>query len=289
MAISRSWLFEAPLPHAPAAGELELSDREGNSGVTFRKFTQPFRTPWMQRAEQLLIQHIRRRRVDSNTAGRVFRQLTAKDLRAQGAQEKFGRPGRRPDIGNRHEVTLQGHGPFDDNKLAQLRKDLGDVGTVLLTVPFLSRIAEEQLKQLGQEQLKAHPGSHPTIIVRQTHAAPVFRQSHGETELEDELGADAMAAFMAGRRTPAWRAARDAAQREGAALVDYYLNHASIDPGATGRSGGTARGMARKSAGAELIRRAKTFPRTDLRRAAYRSVGEQLIVQGNADIHPGRR
>jgi hypothetical protein len=101
-------------------------------------------------------------------AGDEYQDLIARDLRARGLQEAFSRPGRRMDVGNRHEVTIEGrNGQFSTGKLNQLWLDMRDNGTVLLTVPRLSDQAASQLRRLaGQAQQEF--GKKIMVFVRET-------------------------------------------------------------------------------------------------------------------------
>jgi len=118
------------------------------STARFRNFQEPFRGQAAVRQQQIL----NLAKNDPKLAGRQFQQLVAEDLKAVDVQEMFPRPGRRPDIGVGHEVTLEGaSGPFSTTKLDQFWLDLRDRGQVLLTVPKLSKAAESQLLRLGAQ------------------------------------------------------------------------------------------------------------------------------------------
>ncbi|MEX2229028.1 MAG: hypothetical protein WEB13_05245, partial [Dehalococcoidia bacterium] len=130
-----------------------------------RVFAENFHTP-EARAEQASI--LGRTATDPQQAGRDYQDLVARDLRAQGLQEAFARPGRRMDVGNRHEVTIEGRdGPFGSQKLDQLWLDMRDNRVVLLTVPRLSAAARSQLGRL-QAQFQLETGERVIIIVRET-------------------------------------------------------------------------------------------------------------------------
>ena len=118
------------------------------STARFRNFQEPLRGHAAVRQQQIL----NLAKNDPKLAGRQFQQLVAEDLKAVDVQEMFPRPGRRPDIGVGHEVTLEGaSGPFSTTKLDQFWLDLRDRGQVLLTVPKLSKAAESQLLRLGAQ------------------------------------------------------------------------------------------------------------------------------------------
>lgn len=129
-----------------------------------RKFYHSLRRGLAERQQQIL----ELARHDPRQAGHQYQQLIAEDLRAVDVQEMFRRPGRRMDIGNVKEVTIEGwRGPFSTNKLDQLWIDLRDLGRVDLTVPKLSRAAEDQLMRL-KAQARQMLGREVSISIRET-------------------------------------------------------------------------------------------------------------------------
>lgn len=76
-------------------------------------------------------------------------------------------------------------------------------------------------------------------------------------------------------------AARQKANQQGAALVGHFISQLEK----SNSSGTAVRAQARLRAGAEMIRRAKKL-HNSLLVDAYRTVGQQLIDRGNADLHP---
>jgi hypothetical protein len=89
-------------------------------------------------------------KTDPIRAGRQYEDLVARDFPGgTEVQNKFGRPGRRMDIGTEHEATIEGRADgFSQGKLDQLWDDLADKRSVLLTVPRLSEVARDQLARL---------------------------------------------------------------------------------------------------------------------------------------------
>lgn len=77
-------------------------------------------------------------------------------------------------------------------------------------------------------------------------------------------------------------AARQKANQKGASLTRHFIDWLKSNP-----SGTAVRARARIRAGAEMIRLAKKLRDTFLVEA-YRTVGQQLINHGNADLHPSK-
>lgn len=78
-------------------------------------------------------------------------------------------------------------------------------------------------------------------------------------------------------------AARKKANQQGAALVRHFISQLEK----SNPSGTAVRARARLRAGAEMIRRANKL-RDPLLVNVYRTVGQQLIDRGNADMHPSK-
>jgi hypothetical protein len=133
--------------------------------------SEPLR-PSLQAAEREILNEIKNDQAAATRLGNRYRDLIDLDLQTvadpKRSPESFGRPGRRPDIGTSHEVTLEGmQEGFGGRKLDQLWRDLVQTQQIQLTVPHLSKEAIDQLRRLGA-QAEAELGKTVRIYVRQT-------------------------------------------------------------------------------------------------------------------------
>lgn len=151
------------LPHGRRAKRVDEPERRGGrpvGGGQFRRFSEPLRGEAAERQRQI----VELAETNPQQAGREYQELIAEDLGAVDVQEMFDRPGRRPDIGTGHEVTIEGwRGSFGSGKLDQLWLDMRDRGNVLLTVPRLSDDALDQLRRLTAQANDAF--DHDVLIV----------------------------------------------------------------------------------------------------------------------------
>lgn len=133
-----------------------------------RIFTEPLHGAGRDEHARLMAM-LERRGVDPKQAGYTYQGLVARDLGDVTAQGLLN-AGRTPwDVGNRHEVTLEGRSsPFGARKLAQLGALLRASGTLNLTVPRLSDPAQRQLRGLLTGLSRRQPRRHYGLIVRQT-------------------------------------------------------------------------------------------------------------------------
>jgi hypothetical protein len=127
----------------------------------FRLFTENLTDPRQTKVMKLA-------QSDPQAAGHQYQNLVAEDLGAPDVQEVFRWPKRRMDVGNRHEVTIEGrNGPLGAHKRDQLWADLQRFREIMMTVPWLSDAAQEQLLSLGA-QAEKELGEPVLIVVRQT-------------------------------------------------------------------------------------------------------------------------
>ena len=139
------------LPQGSKAKRMDEPERSGGRPVgagKYRRFNEPLRGAAAKRQQRILDLA----ETNPQQAGREYQELIAEDLGAVDVQEMFARPGRRPDIGTGHEVTIEGRtGSLSSKKLDQLWLDMRDRGNVLLTVPRLSGKANDQLRRLAAQ------------------------------------------------------------------------------------------------------------------------------------------
>lgn len=153
--------------HGPPDQELEAMLDRLLPPPLLRVFREPLHGAAAQAHARLMAQ-LAARGVDPKQAGYTYQSLVAQDLGDITAQGILN-AGRTPwDVGNRHEVTLEGRGPagFGARKLAQLGGLLQGSGTLNLTLPQLSPTARRQLGGLLRGLHR--PGQRYGLIVRQT-------------------------------------------------------------------------------------------------------------------------
>ena len=140
----------------------------GPPSSLLRVFTEPLHGAGRDEHAKLMAM-LERRGIDPKQAGYTYQGLVARDLGDVTAQGILN-AGRTPwDVGNRHEVTLEGrNGPFGARKLPQLGALLRDSGTLNLTVPRLSDPAQRQLRGLLTGLSRRQPHRRYGLIVRQT-------------------------------------------------------------------------------------------------------------------------
>lgn len=140
----------------------------GSPSPLLRIFTEPLHGAGQDKHARLMAM-LERRGVDPKQAGYTYQGLVARDLGDVTAQGILN-TGRTPwDMGNRHEVTLEGrNSPFGGHKLAQLGALLRASGTLNLTVPRLSDPAQRQLRGLLTGLSRQQPRRQYGLIVRQT-------------------------------------------------------------------------------------------------------------------------
>ena len=127
----------------------------------FRLFNENLTDPKQKKVMELALS-------DPQAAGHQYQNLIAEDLGAPDVQEVFRWPKRRMDVGNRHEVTIEGRdGPLGAHKMDQLWADLQRFREIMMTVPWLSDTAQGQLLRLGA-QAETELGEPVLIVVRQT-------------------------------------------------------------------------------------------------------------------------
>ena len=168
--------FSYPAPgrvHREAEQELaavlsQIDRMVGPPSSLLRVFTEPLHGAGRDENARLMAM-LERRGIDPKQAGYTYQGLVARDLGDVTAQGILN-AGRTPwDVGNRHEVTLEGrNGPFGARKLAQLGALLRDSGTLNLTVPRLSDPAQRQLRGLLTGLSRRQPHRRYGLIVRQT-------------------------------------------------------------------------------------------------------------------------
>ena len=132
-----------------------------------RPFQERLHSPAAQARQQQIIDDVAAGRLSPQAAGREYERLVAQDLRATDGQNRFGQPGRRWDVGSRHEITLEGMtGGFSTHKLNQFWFDFTRNGEVLLTVPRLSVQARDELARLLAQARTVRPDA--SLYVRET-------------------------------------------------------------------------------------------------------------------------
>ncbi|WP_407572543.1 hypothetical protein [Deinococcus altitudinis] len=136
-----------------------------------RVFSEPLHGPGAAEHARLMAL-LNGRRVDPRQAGYTYQSLVARDLGDIAVQGVLHAGRTLWDVGNRHEVTLDGRsGPFDSRKVAQLARLLRASGTLNLTVPQLSDPARRQLQSLLTRLSQGRPRQRYGVIVRQTSPA----------------------------------------------------------------------------------------------------------------------
>jgi hypothetical protein len=139
----------------------------GAPRVPVRPFQEPLHNPTAHARQQQILADVQAGRLDPKAAGREYERLVAEDLRATEGANRFGIPGRRWDVGTRHEITIEGtSGPFTTHKLNQMWTDLTRNGEVLLTVPRLSPEASDQMARLLAQARTVRPDA--SVHVRET-------------------------------------------------------------------------------------------------------------------------
>jgi hypothetical protein len=133
---------------------------------------EPLHDKSLAKAESKILAEIKKNPKSATGLGNKYRDLVDFDLqpvaKPKRTPEIFGRPGRRPDIGTEHEVTLEGvRKGFSGSKLDQIWRDLVEKGRATITVPELHPQAASQLRRLGA-QAQRQLGKDVLILVRQT-------------------------------------------------------------------------------------------------------------------------
>lgn len=134
--------------------------------VSINNFKEPFKDPEMLKEQQKILELSKS---NPQAAGNQYQNLVARDhIGGTEVQEKFGREGRRMDMGTEQEFTIEGmYKGFSSYKLDQLWDDLMDKGNITLTVPSLSVMAKDQLQRL-LAQAELETGRRMIIVVRET-------------------------------------------------------------------------------------------------------------------------
>jgi len=151
-------------------GGAEYAARPGGASravPSLRVFKAPLRAD-LRREEDALLRQLAQGHVRPTDAGYRYQELVARDLGASSGQGIFTAGRHVYDIGNRHEVTLQGASKLDARKARQILAFLRDAGTVNLTVPTLSAQARRQLERLLSVAARSAPTRRFMLIVRET-------------------------------------------------------------------------------------------------------------------------